>query len=277
MTYQTIAEFVQRGARDLPAGMVGIVLCESTLHASEAAARLARQGVAAVIAVGPGVEPEAVSCPVFQIAERPAGHGPAEQLNLLTDALAGRWVVWLWNGEFLLFPFCETRRLAELAAFLTDERRCGLYTYALDLYSHDLPEASVAPDGVSLSFDNAGYYAFPRENKELKVFGGLGWRFQELLPRGMQQIGRTSLFLARKGVHMGRDMIFENADYASVSCPWHNNPTGAVMSLRRTRRIMAHPNFNQMRGKLDWSGTEPFSWQSAQLLEHGMIEPGQWF
>lgn len=277
MTYQTIGEFVHRRAKALPDGPIGIVLCESELNAIDTAARLARQGVRVVIALGPGVASDKVDCEVFEIAERPTARSAPDQMNLLIDALAGRWIVWLWNAEFLVFPFCETRRLADLVAFLTDERRKSLYTYALDLYSQDLRDLDTSPTEAELFFDTAGYHAFPQANQQLTVFGGLGWRFQELLPKGMQQIGRTSLFRAERGVHLDDAMIFEDLDYASVSCPWHNSPTGAVMSLRRTRRIMAHPHFAQMRGKLEWSGTEPFSWHSRQLLEHGMIEPGQWF
>ena len=275
-SFSTIAEFVRRPPA-LPGGVVGVVLCESGLHATESANWMAGLGASVVIALGEGVDVDAVSCPVIRIAEPPKERGVADQLNLLIDALDGRWITWAWAGEFLFFPFCETRTLSDLTAFLTDERRCSLYAYALDLYGQDLPGEGECPTRTVLSIDVEGYHAFPKENQHLRVFGGLGWRMQELCPRGMEQIGRTVLFRAARGVHLGPQMMFEDEDYASVSCPWHNSPTGAVMSLRRTRRIMAHPNFAPLRARLEWRGTEPFGWSSAELLERGMIEPGQWF
>ncbi|MFK7944874.1 MAG: hypothetical protein AB8B85_18465 [Paracoccaceae bacterium] len=274
--FASVAEFARKTS-SLPGGVVGVVLCESDLHATASAKWLARLGTGAVIAIGPGVDAESVACPVIQIAERPYERGIAEQLNLLFGALDGRWVAWLWAGEFLIYPFYETRSLADLTAFMTDERRRSLYTYALDLYAQDLPGAETCPTEAALSIDISGYHAFPKENQQLRVFGGLGWRFQEMVPRGMEQIGRTSLFKAARSVRMDRELIFHDPDYAAVQCPWHNNPTGAVMTLRRTRRIMAHPNFGPLRERLEWRGTEPFDWTSSQLLERGMIEPGQWF
>ncbi|MEM1297766.1 MAG: hypothetical protein AAGH68_00705 [Pseudomonadota bacterium] len=276
MRRASVAEFA-RSVPDLPGGVVAVVLSEQVLHATESARWLAARGASAVIDLGAGVDAAEVDCPVVTIEERPAERGLADQMNLLIDALDGRWVTWLWAGEFLFYPFCETRALADLTAFLTDERRQSLFAYALDLYAHDLPGAETCPTKADLWIDHEGYHAFPKGNQQLKVYGGLGWRFHEMLPRGMEQIGRTVLFKATRGIHMGEDMTFEDEHYASVSCPWHNSPTGAVMSLRRTRRIMAHPNFGPLRAKLEWRGTAPFGWTSAELMEEGMLEPGQWF
>ena len=47
--------------------------------------------------------------------------------------------------------------------------------------------------------------------------------------------------------------------------------------LRRAYRILAHPGFTDVAGDLIWQGSTPFEWTSRQLLELGMIEPGQWF
>lgn len=276
MRLASVAEFARRRP-DLPGGVVAVVLSEQVLHATASARWLQGKGARAVIDVGAGVDAAEVDCPVITIEERPAERGLADQMNLLIDALDGRWVTWLWAGEFFLYPFCESRALADLTEFLTDERRRSLFAYALDLYAHDLPGEGSCPTEAALWIDKAGYHAFPRSNQQLRVFGGLGWRFHEMLPTGMEQIGRTALFKAAHGVHLGQDMMFEDEDYASVSCPWHNSPTGAVMSLRRTRRIMAHPNFGPLRSKLEWRGTAPFHWTSTELMEDGMIEPGQWF
>ena len=276
MSYPTVQALTQARPQ-IPGEAVAILICDSPLHAEASARRLARQGVGSIVALGCDWEFAEIGVPVFAVAERVSDARMREQINPLIDHLHGRWVVWLWNGEFFVFPFGETRLIGDLTAFLSDERRQSLFCYAFDLYARDLPGSEQAPELAELCFDAEGYHAFPKEDQQLRVFGGLGWRFQELLPETMRQIGRTTLFRAERGVHLERGMVFGDPVYASVSCPWHNNPTGAVMSLRRTRQIMAHPNFPPLRERLVWRGTERFRWTSEQLLELGMIEPGQWF
>lgn len=276
MQFASTAEFARKRPT-LPGGVIGVLLCESDLHARASARRMARQGVSALIAIGNPGDLGDPGCPVHTVSQPVSDVDAHRVLNPLIDALAGQWLLWHWNAEFFVFPYGETRILADLTAFLTDERRRSLYCYALDLYSQDLPRADQAPELAELKFDRIGYHAFPKENQQLRVFGGLGWRFQEFLPPRTRQIGRTSLLKAQKGVHLGRDMMFEDLDYASVSCPWHHNPTGAVMTLRRARRIMAHKAFPEIRKRLDWKGTTRFEWDSKQLLDLGLIEPGQWF
>ncbi len=53
-----------------------------------------------------------------------------------------------YNAEFLFFPFCETRSIAEMLAFHTEERRDAMLTYVIDLYAGDL---NASPNAVSLS------------------------------------------------------------------------------------------------------------------------------
>lgn len=274
--FPTVAAMV--AARpSLPPGPVCVLLCESALHAAASARRLAGQGAGAIIVLGEPGELGTFGCPVLRITDRPAEPGLHAQLNLLIDALNGRWVLWLWNGEFFVFPFGEARRLADLAAFLGDERRPSLYTYLFDLYADELPSPDDSPEASELWFDVEGYHAFPEQDRQLRLFGGLGWRFQEFVPDAMRQIGQAQFFKAAAGVYLGADLVFQDLNYAAVSCPWHHSPTGAVMSLRRARRIMAHPNFPPMRDRLIWHGSRRFEWTSRQLLELGMIEPGQWF
>ncbi|MEM6624089.1 MAG: hypothetical protein AAF674_17845 [Pseudomonadota bacterium] len=274
--FDTLDDFL--AARNtLPAGAVGILLCESGLYAAASLQRLASLGAASVLILGETGPLPRAACPTFQISDIGRGRETVAQLNRLIDALDGRWILWHWNAEFFFFPFCETRRLADLTTFLSDERRPALYTYALDLYSYELPDGQVPPEEAGLSFDVSGYHAFPEGNQQLTVYGGLGWRFQEFAPPEMSQIGRASLFRASKGVHMGRDFRFLDPDYAAVACPWHNSPTGALMSLRRAYRVMAHPDFGDARSRVTWQGSRRFDWHSGQLLELGMIEPGQWF
>jgi len=276
LSYPTVRAFAAAKPA-LPPGVVAILMCEAEAHAARSARHLAELGASAVIAVGAAPAVGEPGVPVIGIAERPELRTERAILNALWPALVGRWVVWLWNGEFLFFPFCETRTLSDLTNFLGDERRTSLYAYALDLYGHDMPAPAEAPEHAALQFDRIGYHAFPKEGQQLRLFGGLGWRFEELCPPELQQIGRTVLLRVAPGTALDRERLFGQTVYDSVSCPWHHNPTGAVMSLRRSRRILAHPGFAEVADRLIWEGSTRFAWQSRQLLELGMIEPGQWF
>ncbi|MEM7188461.1 MAG: hypothetical protein AAF439_02510 [Pseudomonadota bacterium] len=275
-SFPTVSAFASARAA-LPAGVVAVLLCESARHVQASAERLAEQGAAAIIYVGREEVCDLEGPAEIAIAERPRTDRYRKQLNALFDALDGRWVLWLWNAEFFVFPYCETRSLAEMTGFLQDERRRVLFSYALDLYGTRLPAAKDDPRQTGLCFDRIGYHAFPKPGQQLRVYGGLGWRFEELAPRGMQQIGRSCLIRAQRGQHLNREMLFGDDDYDSVSCKWHNSPTGAVMTLRRSSRIMAHENFPAASDRLMWQGTTAWDWSSQQLLELGMIEPGQWF
>ena len=276
MDFKTVQEFA-KARPTLPGGIVAILLCESDRHADASARRLVAQGVGSIIAVGASETLGDPGVPVIRIEEAPHPKPLPVMLQTLLRALAGRWVLWLWNSEFLVFPFCETRRLNDLADFLGDERRLSIYGYTLDLYAKTLPAPADDPTGVNLYFDRLGYYAFPREGDFLQLRGGLGWRFEEYTPPTMQSIGRTIMLKPDAAISVTRDLTFGDTIYDTVNCPWHHNPTAAVMSLRRTRRIMAHPGFAGVADRLIWPGTTQFDWTSRQLLEIGMIEPGQWF
>ncbi|MEM1160770.1 MAG: hypothetical protein AAGJ28_07535 [Pseudomonadota bacterium] len=274
--YPTVSAIV-RARPKLPVGPVAIMLCESGRHIKATARRLADQGMGTILYLGRDA-PLGIDGPMeIAIAERPRSDRYRDLLNALFDMLDGRWVLWLWNGEFLVYPYCETRSLPEMISFLKDERRKVLFSYALDLYAQDLPVDGADPAAADLCFDRIGYHAFPKPDQQLRFYGGMGWRFEELTPPEQQQCGRSSLILAQKGVHLNREMLFGEVEYDSISCPWHHNPTGAVMSLRRSARIMAHPNFPDVAHSLIWAGTTKWDWTSRQLLELGMIEPGQWF
>jgi len=257
-------------------GVIGILLCDSQRHVAASARRMADQGVGAIIAVGRTETLPELDIPVVHIADPLQGDTARDVLNALFASLTGRWVLWLWNGEFLYFPFGETRSLDDLTEFLNNERRKGFYAYAIDLYAPSMPEDG-APADWDLSFDRIGYHAFPRPDQQLRLYGGLGWRFEELTPPAMQPLGRTALLKVAPGVQLDREMLFGQTEYDSVSCPWHHSTTGAVMTMRRAHRILAHPNFPPVADNLMWLGSVRFQGTSRQLLELGMIEPGQWF
>ena len=205
-------------------------------------------------------------------------------LNGIMKAAPGQWVYYCYNAEYLFFPFCETRSIGEVTGFMSEERRNSIMSYTVDLYAHDL---GAHPDGVDLQnafFDRTGYYALARQDKDgealdrqLDIFGGLRWRFQEHIALPRQRLDRVSLIRSVTGVTMDKDRNLSDPEMNTVSCPWHNNLTAATLSFRTAKALCRNPGSKDQIGSFYWENSERFNWHSQQLLDLGLIEPGQWF
>lgn len=210
--------------------------------------------------------------------------GVPEALNrLIAASPRPGWLYWGYNAEFLFYPFCESRTVGELLAFHAEERRSAMMACVVDLYAGDL---SQAPDGVSRSvamFDGSGYYATDRFrdgvalDRQVEIFGGLRRRFEEHVPWTRRRIDRVALFQTARGVQMRPDLTLSDEEMNTLSCPWHNNLTAAVMSFRAAKALRSNPGSKRAIRDFRWSGSVPFNWSSRELLEHGLMEPGQWF
>lgn len=206
-------------------------------------------------------------------------------MNTIIPAVpAGTWLYYAYNAEFLYFPFSETRSIGEMLAFHAEERRDAMLTYVIDLYASDLAQA---PDGVSLTdamFDSTGYFALARPGadgtpieRQLDFHGGLHWRFEEHIPRQNQRIDRIALFRSSKDLRMNTDHRFNIPEYNTYACAWHNNLTAAIASFRAAKALAANPGSGDEIVTMAWQGSRRFQWRAGQLMEAGLIEPGQWF
>ncbi len=210
----------------------------------------------------------------------------ATVLNTLSAALPGTWIWYCYNAEFLFFPFCETRRIGDLVAFHAEERRESMLSTVIDLYAPDL---RAHPDGVSIEdahFDALGYTASPRldrnagwapKERQLDIFGGLRRRFAEHVPWHRRSVARHGLFRARAGVRLEDDLSFTDPEMNTDACAWHRNVTAATMSFRAAKALRANPESRAAVSGFVWRGSARFEWHSRQLMELGLMEPGQWF
>lgn len=277
MHFASIDDFRRSNGAPLR-GPVAIIVCENTFLIRETADWLLRMGARSVIAIGAVGEvfaaDEAVSgiaAEVNIVEERTAA------LNNLTGVVApGQWVLLCFNGEFAFFPHQETRRLADFTDFMTAERRGAVMGYTIDLYSDALGRDEAAFSMDDAYFDTAGWYGFEREGRQIDVYGGLGWRYEEYTPRDMFRISRPALFTTGSGVTLSDELWLSDDEANAVSCPWHHNPTMALMSVRRARALRNHPKFGQGVKTFMWPNSERFEWRSEQLVNHGLIEKGQW-
>lgn len=204
-------------------------------------------------------------------------------VNKAIAALPGRWLYYCYNGEYLHFPFCENRSVSELITFITEERRNSAFTYVIDLYAADLDNN---PYGYSLEnahLDSSGYYALTRwkdggvMDRQLSIYGGLKWRFEEHLPWTKRRIDRVALFQAQSGLQLDEDQMFNVEEYNTYQCPWHHSVTIAICSFRTAKYLKSNPGSTFDVESFAWAKSEKFHWNSQQLMDLGLMEPGQWF
>jgi hypothetical protein len=208
-----------------------------------------------------------------------------DAVNMMIRAMPGKWLYYCYNAEYLFYPFCETRSVDEMLTFHTEERRDAMLTYVIDLYAGDLTEH---PDAVTLNhacLDKSGYYAQARidpttghpSERQLDFFGGLRWRYEEHIPAVSRKIDRISLFRAAPGLKLLPNNTFDDQEYNTYACAWHHNLTAAICSFRTAKALKRNPGSSFDIDTFRWHNSTPFEWHSRQLLDLGLMEPGQWF
>ena len=205
-------------------------------------------------------------------------------VNALVEALPAKtWLYYGYNAEFLFYPFAETRSVGEMLAFHAEERRNAMLTYVIDLYASDLAHND---DAVSLDdawLDRSGYYARARQGedgpleRQLDFHGGLRWRFEEHIDPARRRIDRIGLVRAKPGLRLRADHTWSEPELNTYACPWHNNLTAAIVSFRTAKALRTNPASRHAIDGFRWHNSQRFDWQSQQLMDLGLMEPGQWF
>ncbi len=289
MQYSNLADFLARGRDALVKGPIALVFCEDPVEIDSTLRHHLDAGFRAVLCLMPDNFDlaEDVVGAVHRIGfDRVAGDRYVDAVNEVIRAATGQWLYYCFNAEYLFFPFCETRTVGEMLAYHTEERREAMLTYVVDLYAGDLDRH---PDAVSLEeayLDRTGYYALARpdpgnhnhpKERPLDFFGGLRWRYEEHIPAPRRKIDRIALFRAREGLVLRDDHTFEDEEYNTYACPWHNNLTSAIVSFRTAKALKHNPGSTFDIPTFKWHNSAPFEWHSRQLLDLGLMEPGQWF
>jgi hypothetical protein len=287
MRFESLDAMLADGADRLRAGPVSLIFVEDAAEVASTIEHHLRLGFRSVLAFLPeGLDlPDPLPDRVAQVRlpTRAAGVVPST-VNRLIAAAPGQWLHYGYNAEYLFYPFCETRSVGELLAFHAEERRAAMLAYVVDLYPGDL---AAAPEGVSRAdahLDRTGYYAQARRapdgslrERQLDFFGGLRWRFEQHVPPDRRRIDRIALFRARPGLRLLDDHRLDDEEANTYACPWHHNITAAVCSFRAAKALCTNPgSAHDIRG-FRWPGSVPFAWSSQQLMELGLMEPGQWF
>ena len=289
MRYQNLKEFLARGKAHLAKGPVAMIFIEDEAEVGTTLRHHLTTGFAPVLAFMPDTFalPDDLTQAVHRIGiDMTAPEVLTDTVNTVIAAAPGTWMYYCYNAEYLFYPFCESRTIAEMLAFHTEERRDAMLCYVIDLYSGDL---DAHPTAVSLNdahLDKSGYYALARNDparhnhpreRQLDFFGGLRWRYEEHIPAPRRKIDRIALFRAKPGLELRADHTFNDQEYNTYACPWHHNLTAAICSFRTAKALKANPGSTFDIHTFRWHNSTPFEWHSRQLLDLGLMEPGQWF
>ena len=289
MNHASLDDFLKHGAAALAKGPVALIFVEDAVELGSTLRHHLECGFKAVVALMPPAFdlPDDLDDRVHRVdfdCSRP--QAVFDAVNRVIDAAPGIWLYYCYNAEYLFFPFCETRSIGEMLAFHSEERRDAMLTYVIDLYVDDL---KACPSAVSLErahLDRAGYYALARpdpdhhkhpKERQLDFFGGLRWRFEEHIPAPSRRIDRIALFRSRPGLRLQPDHTFDDQEYNTYACPWHHNLTAAICSFRTAKALKTNPGSAFDIETFLWRKSVRFEWHSRQLLDLGLMEPGQWF
>jgi hypothetical protein len=287
MRFDSLGSFLASVRDTLAKGPVCLILAEDGVELDSTLRHHLGLGFRKVVLFGPAALdlPADLAAQVIRVDHDMLADAALESVvNGCIRAAPGLWFAYCYNAEYLFFPFCEHRSIGELTAFCTEERRDHVLTYVVDLYAGDL---AAHPSAVALAdaqMDRSGYYALRRTNRDKSVairqldfFGGLRWRFEEHIPASSRRIDRIGLFRATAGLQLRPDHTFNLPEYNTYACEWHHSPTAALCSFRTAKALRRNPgsrfDIHSFRGH----NSVPFTWQSRQLLDLGLMEPGQWF
>ncbi|MGR3661419.1 MAG: hypothetical protein ACU0CA_09600 [Paracoccaceae bacterium] len=289
MQYTDLQDFLARGRDALSKGPVALILVEDLVEVATTIRHHQMAGFLEVVIFAPDelVLPEGLEAEIHRVPFNMSQKNATQTVvNAVISAAPGIWLYYCYNAEFLFHPFCETRNIIEMLTFHTEEQRDALLTYVIDVYAGDLGEN---PHAVSLEeafLDKSGYYALarPDENNEnhpkerqLNFYGGLRWRFEEHIPEKSRRIDRISLFRTKAGLELLADHTFNDEEYNTYACPWHHNITLALVSFRTAKALKGNAGSTFEIQTFKWHNSTEFEWNSQQLLDLGLMEPGQWF
>jgi hypothetical protein len=289
MRHGGLEGFLRQGRATLSRGPLALILAEDAVEVASTLHHHLSAGFRTVLLLAHPDMPLApdAEAQVHRIDHDVFAEGAlAMAANRLIRAAPGQWIYAGYNAEYLFHPFAETRSVVEMLAFHTEERRDALSSAVIDLYAADLQRTPGAVCRQTAMLDRLGYYALDRPDpdrpgqvldRQRDLYGGLRWRFEQHIPPDRRRIDRIALFRALPGLRMRPDFTFNLAEHNTWRCPWHRNLTTAVCSFRTAKALKANPASTFAIPGFRWHNSVAFQWRAQQLMELGMMEPGQWF
>lgn len=271
----------------LAKGPILVLMDEDGVGLADSVAHHLKAGFRAILVLARDVPDLAPDPRIVTVKHRFEDAPLPDAVTQVTRAVPrGTWIGYAYNAEFLFYPFCEERRIGEMLAFHVEERRAAMTGVVVDLYAADIAAHPLAVDRDSAHLDGRGYYGLNREDpdqgyapidRQVDVYGGLRWRFEEHIPWKKRRIDRVMLFRARPDLTLQADFTLSDPVLNAQQCEWHHNLTCAMASFRTAKALMRSPGARASIDGFLWPGSVPFRWTGEELLNLGFMEPGQWF
>jgi len=292
MNFNTLSSFQSASAASFGKGPFAVLIAEDRVELESSLDHLHSLAFKAVFVLAPEEidvpDPAPSSKTAQHVIRHPSRRPGATQaiVNALIEKVPGQWIHYCYNGEYLFFPFCEDRKVGELVSWVMEERRASVLTYVVDLYAGDLSSHPNAVDLDGALLDSSGYYAETRRGgpeedevmeRQLNFYGGLRWRFEEHVAKPKRKIDRVGLFRAEPGLTLRADHTLSNEEYNTYACPWHHSLSATICSFRVAKALRTNPGSRHDITDFRWHKSVQFHWSSMQLMELGLMEPGQWF
>jgi len=291
--FNSLDDFIAKGPRFSRSDVVALILAEDFFQLDQTNAHHMQLGfdhciVISRSALGDCGQSQDVMTTVYH--DIFAQNALADLVNRCMPLFDGGWVMTCYNGEFLYFPFGETRSIADVTQFVMQEQRSSIPVVVVDAYPAQMPKAGFDVTGQTpmtqdAFIDSIGYHATARWNmdqgcayeRKLDMFGGLKWRFCEYVPYERRRIDRVALFQARSGLVMVDDFNFADQEYNTYQGQYHNSLRAAIVSYRTAKSLSQNPASRSEITQFSWDHSVPWTRRSQQLLDLGLIEAGQWF
>jgi len=210
-----------------------------------------------------------------------------QQDGFALSGLLGRhaldsWCVFANPGEYIVYPFMETRSLHALTTFLAEERRSVFHAVAIDGYKGptngenrtDLPAALRAPFDSAPCFDADGYIQQPGLRGRIRIIGGPMLRIRHRhSPDSAPALDRIAMVRWQPGFQFldcDQGMFPMKLNYAHS--PGLVSPTGALYRIGVAERLADHE-----AEPLYVPGISVEYRTSRTLLERDLICAGRWF
>jgi hypothetical protein len=289
MQYKNFDQFLEQSKASLAKGPIALILAEDAVELDSTLRHHLKIGFSPVILLADPaiIIASDLQAKISRIDTNVYEDGVLVQhVNKLIAAAPSVWLYYCYNSEYLYYPFLETRMVGEMLAFHMEERRDAMISFTVDIYASDLNTYPNAVSRETAQLDSIGYYALAREDpnnhkikyeRQLDYFGGLRWRFEEYVPWTRRRIDRIALFRAKPGLVLRDDYTLSEPEMNTFACPWHNNLTSAIVSFRTAKALRTNPGSRKAINTFMWQNSIPFAWNSQQLMDLGLMEPGQWF
>jgi hypothetical protein len=217
----------------------------------------------------------------------------------------GRWCLSLEPSEMFVFARSESRQIKDLTEFLQSENRDHIFALVIEMYG-DQPAKSLTPKtgehplNILSYFDPYGYTTSgPHRYRGVVVRGGVQRRtlFRNA-PRRSPALNRIPLVKWRWFyAYVAGTQLLIPRHLNTPHPPWHSEPTACLLrfalldddaslataAMAEAGQISAAPSGRSYRGMLKLRGRHlkqnvsvRFT-GSADLVECGLLNPGQWF